>query len=749
MPTIQDPSGNTPTTLQESVNIILSVLGEAPVNSLTGTTASLGLNIIEEVNTDVQSRGWYFNQFTTGGPTPLFSPTANIIIYPSNSSNNWHTSIPEEARRYITIRAARIAHTRLIGTEENFKFSYQEEVASLAALQQQHVRNSNGLLSFNSYPTELKNLGIDEYLFLQGNLEEKLANLKLSQNIKEQTILDKQATKLDEEIDLLQSQDLKVQEETDLLQSQDLKVQSETGVIDAQKLKTLEEVTLTIEQKKKLAEESKLITAQELKVDAEKLNVEEQTKLLTAQELKTDEETKLITAQELKVDEETKLITAQELKTDEETKLITAQELKVDAETELLTAQELKVDEETKLVTAQELKVDAETELLTAQELKTDEETKLITAQELKVDAETELLTAQELKVDEETKLITAQELKVDAETELLTAQELKVDEETKLITAQELKTDEETKLITAQELKVDAETELVKDTEAKTEAEKDLIVAQKTKLTEETAFMVTEEKNYNDNKGVSIGTAGGAIKSYKDYRPEMRIMGFQETTFNGLPAYKKKELLHDAQAMRTARAESNSSNLGILNNILRLIGEETVSNTSESSIATEAHALMNKTNEELQARGWWFNTETDVEVVPNNSLISYLASWLSIELNDVPTTKQKIGNAFFLRNLDTKKYNEWEGTQKATIIYKRDLDETPQKFQELLEVRVARLLTELYPQSGIDVQRLPKMEAELNAYFKDRENDQGNYSVFDNYDAAVRVGINRSYNLF
>ena len=206
MPTIQDPSGGTNiTTLQESVNIILSVLGEAPVNSLTGTTPSLALNIIEEVSTDVQSRGWYFNQFTTGGPTPLFNPTANIIIYPSNSSNNWHASIPEEARRYITIRAARIAHTRLIGTEENFKFTYQEELASLAILQQSHVRNSNGVLSFSSYPTELKELGIDEFLFLQGNLEEKLGNLKLAQNLKEQTILTKQAEKLDEEIDLLQS----------------------------------------------------------------------------------------------------------------------------------------------------------------------------------------------------------------------------------------------------------------------------------------------------------------------------------------------------------------------------------------------------------------------------------------------------------------------------------------------------------------------------------------------------------------
>ena len=270
--------------------------------------------------------------------------------------------------------------------------------------------------------------------------------------------------------------------------------------------------------------------------------------------------------------------------------------------------------------------------------------------------------------------------------------------------------------------------------------------MTQNTKLTEETSYTITEEKNYNVNGGISIG---GSFKTYKDFRGELRIMGFQETTFNALPAYKKKEILKDANAMRTARAEDKTSDLGILNNILRLIGEEKVSNTNESSLATEAHALMNKTNEELQARGWWFNTETDVVLTVANGIISYASTMLNIEVNGVPTTKQKVSNSFVVRNLETKRYDDWSGEVKATIIYKRDIDETPQKFQELLEVRVARLLTELYPQSGIDIQRLPKMEAELNAYFKDRENDQGNYSVFDNYDAAVRVGINRSYNLF
>ena len=647
------PTTTQSTTLQESVNIVLSVLGEAPVNSLTGTTSSLALNIIEEVSTDIQSKGWWFNQQTNSA----YDSTANVVIYPSNTGNSWHSSIPEEARRYITIRSARIAHARLIGTEENFKFTYQEELVSLAILQQAHVRNAGTELTFNSYPSELKGLGIDEFIFLSGNIEDKLGNLKLATTIKEQALLDKQATKLDEEIDLLQSQDLKVQEETDLLQQQFLTEEKET------------------------------------------------------------------------------------LKRQKEGELIDKQKDKIDEEVDLLQSQDLKVQEETDLLEQQFLTEVQET-------TKRQKEHEILEKQKAKIDEEVDLLQSQDLKVQEETDLLQSQDLKVQEETDLLQSQDLKVQAETEVIEVQKLKTLEETVLTSQQVAKTDAETELLKDTEAKTVAEKDVLVSQKNKLDDERTLSEAE-KDYFLFSGVTIN---GAARTYKDYRAELRIMGYQETQFNGLPAYKKKEALTDAANLRSSTVSYSTAGqlFDSVNNVLELIGELPVTDCGDNLLATKAKKLLEKTDNELQARGWWFNTETDVEVNPTaQGWIIWLSDWINIEINDVPTTKQKHGINYYVRNLKTKEYNDWSGTQKATIIYKRELDEAPQKYIELLEVRVARLLTELYPQSGIDIQRLPKMEAELNAYFKDRENDQGNYSVFDNYDAAVRVGINRSYNLF
>ena len=52
------------TTQLEAVNTLLHTIGEAPVNSLTGTLpidATLALNTINEISREVQAAGWHFN----------------------------------------------------------------------------------------------------------------------------------------------------------------------------------------------------------------------------------------------------------------------------------------------------------------------------------------------------------------------------------------------------------------------------------------------------------------------------------------------------------------------------------------------------------------------------------------------------------------------------------------------------------------------------------------------------------------
>jgi len=532
------------TTLSDSVNVCLGVLGETPLTDaiITGAnppvSVTVALETIEETSREIQSKGWWFN--TSGD---------DITIYTSKAADNdYHDTIPEEAIRYITIRAARALQTRFIGNPELHQFTSEDEVMSLALLQRAHIDNTSGL-DFTSLPDEIKQLGVDEFMFLQSNMENKLMALKLA-----------------------------------------------TEVVSRDK------------------------------IEADKVNVQTQSLLISQQ---------------------------------------TQTEIKETAKRE------------------------AEKDLLVAQELKTDAETTLTTKQGALVDA---------------------QELKTDAETTLTNKQGLLVD-------SQELKTD----------------------------AEKDLLVSQKTQLDAQTAITVTEEKAFFDAVVANTQT------TYQDRAAEFRMMGIQEKDFYALPAYKKKESISDADKLRTAMATetgTDATEISIVNNIRRMIGERPITALNGDSMASEAARMLRKTSTELQGRGWWFNTEVDVEFTADSNGRLATAGMLSVELNEYDTRIKNVSGTKYLYDLKEKSHTSFSGTYKGTVIYERDLNDIPQKFQEYLEVRVAILLTEMYPREGIDIRRLPRIEKELEAYFKDRQNDEANYNILDSYSTASRVGINRNYDI-
>ena len=170
----------TRTTELEAVNTMLSTIGEAPVNSLTGslpTDASMAKNILNEVNREVQSSGWKFNTSykatlsrNTDNKIVVASDVMHIELNPlleSKQSNdpvirgaflynlaketfvfekNFENvtivslldfeTIPEQARRYVTIRASRIFHDRTLGANAIHRFSRQDELVALSILKQ-------------------------------------------------------------------------------------------------------------------------------------------------------------------------------------------------------------------------------------------------------------------------------------------------------------------------------------------------------------------------------------------------------------------------------------------------------------------------------------------------------------------------------------------------------------------------------------------------------------------------------------
>lgn len=157
----------TPTTKLEAVNIMLSSIGDAPVNSLTSglVDAEMAETILDATSRDVQSQGWHFNteiNFTlaqlASGEVPIPANCLKVDQIAGQSARdliqrgrklydrNNHTFIigesvkvdmvllldfeelPEAARRFVTLKAARVFQDRAVGSAELHGFQEKDEM---------------------------------------------------------------------------------------------------------------------------------------------------------------------------------------------------------------------------------------------------------------------------------------------------------------------------------------------------------------------------------------------------------------------------------------------------------------------------------------------------------------------------------------------------------------------------------------------------------------------------------------------
>ena len=164
---------------------MLAAIGESPINSLTGTLpvdARLAQSTLTEVNKEVQSEGWSFNteidvtqsrdpatkQIALSTDTLRIDP--NIHQHPTIDAiqrglklydrlNNKYEftedlictvvyfrtfdEIPEPARRYITIKAARIFVDRLVSDDGLRTYTQQDEIRARAILMETDLANGD------------------------------------------------------------------------------------------------------------------------------------------------------------------------------------------------------------------------------------------------------------------------------------------------------------------------------------------------------------------------------------------------------------------------------------------------------------------------------------------------------------------------------------------------------------------------------------------------------------------------------
>lgn len=180
-----------PTTKLEAINTMLSAIGEAPVTKLNSglVEADIAETILESVNREVQGQGYHFNRELD----VTFNPDSNNnIVLPSNilradttakTSNldliqrglkmyNRKTNTfvvtetvyldlvvlldfedcPEVAKRYITIRAARIFLDRVVGSATLHGFTEKDEGIALLEIRDMEAEGQDFSI-FNNYDT--------------------------------------------------------------------------------------------------------------------------------------------------------------------------------------------------------------------------------------------------------------------------------------------------------------------------------------------------------------------------------------------------------------------------------------------------------------------------------------------------------------------------------------------------------------------------------------------------------------------
>jgi hypothetical protein len=160
----------------QAVNMMLTTIGEQPIANLNDKAglqdASIAQDILHNTSRQVQSRGWIFNtdlqkilshDSSSGDGSGKIKIDSNVLridttskvrsnktdiieragyLYDREKNTNLFSddvtvdyvtflpfnSLPESARRYIAVKAARIFHDRVVGSGELHNFFQQDEM---------------------------------------------------------------------------------------------------------------------------------------------------------------------------------------------------------------------------------------------------------------------------------------------------------------------------------------------------------------------------------------------------------------------------------------------------------------------------------------------------------------------------------------------------------------------------------------------------------------------------------------------
>lgn len=188
------------------------------------------------------------------------------------------------------------------------------------------------------------------------------------------------------------------------------------------------------------------------------------------------------------------------------------------------------------------------------------------------------------------------------------------------------------------------------------------------------------------------------------------------------------------------------TSYLQAVNQMLSMIGSSPISSLTGSTSADAAVAqdILTEVSREIQAAGWHFNTEYEVELAPNaeTSYIELSPSVLRVDVEPVHSGELDCvqrGLKLYDRKGHTFAFSE---PVKATVVYALDWDSLPQPARHYIATRAGRVFCDRMIGEGDQHSFNMLQEVQALAALRNFEAETGDHSIFDAYD-TFRI-INR-----
>lgn len=191
------------------------------------------------------------------------------------------------------------------------------------------------------------------------------------------------------------------------------------------------------------------------------------------------------------------------------------------------------------------------------------------------------------------------------------------------------------------------------------------------------------------------------------------------------------------------------TTQLEAVNSMLGHIGESPVNSISNSSAlpvsASTALSTLNEITKEVQSEGWHFNSEEGVTLSVNAGAITVPSDAIRIDPQDTRIDVVQRGATLFDRKNNTSTFTE---DLKVNLLRLLDWDLLPETARRYITLRASRVFQSRIVGSKELEALIARDEYQARARLEEADYNSSDRTIFDNYDTASRIGINRNYDL-